>query len=318
MTLLYPQVLAALKSNSGSQMRRLFENMTLAEQVEVGTFIGPERLASVAQRSVNAGVREATQATTDTLTELGRQAFGTVPPPPSNERPARADEARSLAIATALQTVEHRRAAAPLLTMPDDVTSTLPIPNGVPAPLSEADYANAAKRNGVEVAAIKAVAQVESSGARGFDDQGRPKILFEAHHFGPLTRGRFNRTHPHLACGAHELAKSRRYYPWNQFERLREALVLNVEAALKAASWGKFQVLGENHDGWPEVRSFVAAMYVSEVNHLKAFEAYCNKRHLFEKARRKDWLGFAVGYNGKGQTGYANDIANAYRGAGGR
>ena len=91
-----------------------------------------------------------------------------------------------------------------------------------------------------------------------------------------------------------------------------------MDAALKAASWGKFQVLGSNHDGWPDVRSFVAAMFVSEANHLKAFEAFCSKRHLFEKTRRKDWTGFAVGYNGQGQTGYADDIAAAYHRAGGR
>lgn len=318
MTLSYPRVLSALKSNHGAQMRRLFEGMTLAEQVEIGTYIGPQRLASVASGSYNARVREATQATTDVLTELGWQAFRTAVRPAPREGSAQADKARSQAIAVALLTVENRRAAAPLLTMPEDVTATLPTPHGVPAPLSEADYTNAAQRNGIEVAAIKAIAQVESSGQSGFDAQGRPRILFEAHHFGPLTRNQYNRTHPHLACGAHELAKSRRYYTWDQYERLREALLLDVDAALKAASWGKFQVLGENHDGWPDVRTFVPAMYVSEANHLKAFEAFCNKRHLFEKARRKDWLGFAVGYNGAGQTGYATDIANAYRGAGGR
>ena len=318
MTLLYPQVLAALKADSAAQMRRLFEGMTQAEQVEAGTFIGPRRLASIAAHDARAGVPQATQEVTDNLTELGRQAFGTAPPRSRDGHPVFSDEARSRAITAALLAVEHRRAGAPLLTMPEDVSRTLLTPNSVPAPLSDDDYAAAAKRNDVEVAAIRAVAQVESGGARGFDNQGRPKILFEAHHFGPLTQGRFDRTHPHLACGALETNKSRRYYPWDQYERLREALVLDVEAALKAASWGKFQVLGGNHDGWPDVRSFVGAMFVSEVNHLKAFEAYCNKHHLFEKARRKDWVGFAVGYNGKKQTGYASDIAAAYHSAGGR
>lgn len=294
MTLLYPQVLAALKSDSAAQMRRLFEGMSQAEQAEAGTFIGPRRLASVTAQDTPAGVPQATQEVTDNLAELGRQAFGTAPPRSRDGQPVFADEARSRTIGAALLAVEHRRAGAPLLTMSEDVTRTLPPPNGVPAPLSDADYATAAKRNNVEVAAIKAVAQVESGGRRGFDAQGRPKVLFEAHHFGPLTQGRFNKTHPHLACGARETAKSRRYYPWDQYERLREALVLDVDAALKAASWGKFQVLGSNHDGWPDVRSFVAAMFVSEATISRpskpsAASAICSKRRAARTGRASRW-----------------------------
>ena len=43
-----------------------------------------------------------------------------------------------------------------------------------------------------------------------------------------------------------------------------------------------------------------------------------NAGHLFDKLRRKDWLGFAQGYNGPKQRGYDTRIAAAYKAAGGR
>lgn len=99
---------------------------------------------------------------------------------------------------------------------------------------------------------------------------------------------------------------------------MHEALLLDQDAALKAASWGKFQVLGRYHSGWADVRSLVAAMYVSEANHLRSFEAHCNASNLFGAVRTKDWLAFARGYNGPRQQGYDRRIAQAYAAAGGR
>lgn len=321
MTISYPQVLTALKMDSGPQMRGLLEAASLPEQVEIGTFIGPQRLAYVATHAdvVDWNVVQDFRATTATLAVISQQAFNApLSAVAAGLKQELADPKRTKAVAAALVSVEQRRRTGPLLTMSEDVMGILPTPNGTPAPLGDLDYTAAAQRNDLEVAAIKAVAIVESGGRNGFDDQGRPKILFEAHHFGPLTKNRFNKTHPHLACRSGDTATAARYYRWDQYQRLREAMVLDIDAALSAASWGKFQVLGENHNGWPDVRSFVAAMYVSEVNHLKAFEAFCIENGLLDKARRKDWLGFAVGYNGKKQKGYDQKMANAYKAAGGR
>ena len=115
--------------------------------------------------------------------------------------------------------------------------------------LTDADFARAAKELNVEVAAIRAVAEVEAAGA-GFLPDGRPSVLYEAHVFHKHTKG------------AHAHAKDRRGISlsspkWNrslygvtganQHNRIEDAATLNWEAAHKAASWGTFQILGENH-----------------------------------------------------------------------
>ena len=320
MTIQYPDVLSALKLNSGPQMRRIIESLNIPEQVEVGTFIGPQRLEAVARHADWSAAPDAenSKVTTANLAEVSRQAFNNPLPDLTDDVVKMINDWRKQAIKTSLVQLAQRRRTGPLLTMDADCYALLPVPAGVPAALTDVDYAAAAQRNNLEVAAIKAVATVESGGRKGFDDLGRPKILFEAHHFGPLTKNRFNQTHPHLACRDGDTTTAARFYSWNQYERLYEAMVLDIDAALSAASWGKFQVLGSNHNGWPDVRSFVAAMYVSEVNQLKAFEAFCSDNGLTGKARRHDWLGFALGYNGPKQKGYDAKMGAAFKAAGGR
>ena len=321
----YPSILDAIRASANPMLRLFFQRMTPAELVEAGTFIGPDRLKPLI--AIGACQPPLTPpATLDTMVvepkptpvveQLGVEttmaaimeiAFRTRVGAPA--LPAQAS-----AIRAALALIAARRKTAPLLTMIDDVTRTVPQPSSVPLPLTDADYTAAAQRHGVEVIAIKAVAIVESGGKSGFDANGRPKILFEAHHFNDLTNGRFVVTHPHLATST--WAAARAFYSWDQYERLYEAMILDVDAALKAASWGKFQVLGQYHDGWPDVRSFVAAMYESEVNHLRSFEAHC-AGSLMAALKRKDWLGFAA-YNGNDQARYGPLIKNAYQALGGK
>lgn len=183
-------------------------------------------------------------------------------------------------------------------------------------PLSEANFSDVATRQNIPVAAIKAVARVESGGRSGFDEQYRPKILFGAHHFRKHTRRLFDLSHPHLSC---DRTSAKKYYRWDQYSRLYEAMLLDPVAAIKSASWGKFQVLGSNHNGWPDPVSFARAMQQSENNHLKSFEAYCVTNGLIAHLRSKNWAGFAEGYNGANYKDFDYDtkIANAYKRYGG-
>ena len=64
--------------------------------------------------------------------------------------------------------------------------------------LTEADFKNAADSLNVEIAAIKAVADVETRG-KAFDENGRPRILFERHYFSRLTSGIYSKTHPRIS-----------------------------------------------------------------------------------------------------------------------
>jgi|ERR1051326_3644268 hypothetical protein len=181
----------------------------------------------------------------------------------------------------------------------------LPAPNPRAPSLSAADYERAAKSLGVEVAVIKAVSEVESSG-KGFDSHGRPRILFEAHWFHKFTHGKFDSKYPHLSQPTWALGK--KYYSLDQWQRMTEAMGLDLEAAWKSASWGKFQVMGFNHNGWAKVKDFVFAMFESEAQHLKSFLAYCQDRKLVTHLLKKDWAAFALGYNGSGYAANKYDV----------
>lgn len=181
--------------------------------------------------------------------------------------------------------------------------------------LTEQDYQRAAKRLGCEVAAIKAADEVESKGA-GFLPSGEPKVLFEAHIFDRLTSGRFRRSHPNLSSAKWNKAL---YGPagLHQHKRLQAAVALDREAALQSASYGRFQVMGFNWKvaGYRSLQAFINAMYRSEGDHLDSFVGYVLGRNLADELQRRDWPGFAYGYNGAGyaENKYDEKLAAAYR-----
>lgn len=184
--------------------------------------------------------------------------------------------------------------------------------------LSEDDYAAAAQALGCQVAAIKAVAEVESKESP-FDAKNRPTILYERHIFARATvpPGKFNASHPDLSAKAG-------YGPGGygtkdaQYGKLARAYALDPEAALKAPSWGKFQILGINHKecGHASVTEFVKAMTVSEREHLRAFARFVAASSTRLKALRNlDWAEFARLYNGPEYAKFKYDqkMAAAYR-----
>lgn len=187
------------------------------------------------------------------------------------------------------------------------------------------------------LAAIRAVDEVESGGGwftdvradilaldgpGGFlDGPDLPKILFEAHVFARncSPKGKFNRSHPNLSSSK-----------WNralyvggeaEYRRLHMAMQLDESAALMAASWGRYQILGENFRaaGFGTVQGFVAAMKESEERHLEAFVAFIMTNRLVNAFRRissrpEDCAPFARGYNGGGYAAnnYHGKIAAAF------
>jgi hypothetical protein len=113
--------------------------------------------------------------------------------------------------------------------------------------LTDDSWKRLAKSLEVEAAALRAVAAVEAAGS-GFlpNDPARPKILFEGHAFHRLTGGRFATQRPDLS-----------YVKWDrtkysgtlkgEWARLEAACNLDRAAALQAASWGMFQIMGFNY-----------------------------------------------------------------------
>ena len=179
--------------------------------------------------------------------------------------------------------------------------------------LTEANYAEAAKSLGVEVAVIKAVAEVESpSGA--FDAQGRPTILFERHYFHRLTGAAHDAGHPDIsnsASGGHGKFSA-------QYPKLERAYRLDPDAALRSASWGRFQIMGDNYKaaGFTSAAAFVRAMTKSELEHLKAFVNFVKSDPGQVTALQKqDWADFAARYNGKAykKNNYDTRLETAYQ-----
>lgn len=169
----------------------------------------------------------------------------------------------------------------------------------------------AAKKIGCTVAAVRAVMDVESRG--GFLADGRPKILFERHYFSRLTNGKYDQSNPDISAkkwGGYKGGAA-------EYERLGRAISLDRAAALRSASWGAFQIMGDNYRacGFDNVEDFVAAQVAGEPEQLDAFVSFIKKSGLDDELIRLDWSGFARGYNGPAYKAnkYDEKLACAYR-----
>lgn len=182
--------------------------------------------------------------------------------------------------------------------------------------LVPSDFDHAASQLGIEVAAIRAVAEVEAGGSRGFDKHKRPKILFETHLFRKHTNHRYDKSHPRLTAPYNSKLQIESHSK-DQWQIMREAFALDHQAAVKSASWGMFQVLGENHRavGWKHVRRFVVDMFESEAQHLRAFVGFCRANHLIRHLKHRNWAAFAAVYNGPDyhKNAYDTKMAAAYK-----
>lgn len=166
---------------------------------------------------------------------------------------------------------------------------------GAAEPLSKSGFAAAVDTLGIGMAELVAVLKVESKSC-GFLPSRRPKILYERHVFHRLTGGAHTADHPDISNPvAGGYAGNEAEYP-----RLEKAMRLDRAAALKSASWGAGQVMGENHRmvGYDDAESMVAAMQASEDEQLLAVVNFIKARRLDAALREHDWARFARGYNG--------------------
>jgi peptidoglycan hydrolase-like protein with peptidoglycan-binding domain len=174
--------------------------------------------------------------------------------------------------------------------------------NTDPVPLTDKDFTRASARLNCDVAAVKAVAEIESGRAGGYLPSGRPVILFESRLFNVFTGGRYLKLYPHLAT-----ARWVRNYRGGdaEYQRLEEALTLAPEAALRACSWGRFQVLGDNYRrlGFGSVHTYVTSVVDDgESSHLDHFVSFVIINRIDDELRRDppDFDGFSRVYNGPG------------------
>ncbi len=170
----------------------------------------------------------------------------------------------------------------------------------------------------VEHAAFRAVIAVEAAGS-GFDKAGRPKALFERHHF-----------YKHLkdAPGLQANAESEglAYPKWGTkpypkgsdavYAEIERACLIDEEAALLSTSWGLGQIMGSNFKmaGCPSVQAMVEEACESEAGQLRQMAAFIKSAGLQDELMTKNWAKFARGYNGPGyaQNAYDVKLAQAY------
>lgn len=167
--------------------------------------------------------------------------------------------------------------------------------------LDDIDLPRIASQIGVGEDEVHAFIDAETRGS-GFDDQGRPKILFERHKF-------------YLFCSKEKLPTAIKAGLANkraggygkeseQYAKLARAMKIDERAALLSCSWGLAQIMGFNHltAGYATIDAMILAFMADEENHLQAAITFIKNSGLDDELRQHDWKGFAKGYNG---TNYA-------------
>lgn len=190
--------------------------------------------------------------------------------------------------------------------------------------LKESDIQKLANELNLEVAVVKAVNKIESSG-RGFLTDGRPKILFEGHIFWNQLKKRKIDPADYVAGNENVLYPkwTKKYYVGGktEYERLyKAASILNTtactEAAYASASWGLFQIMGFHYEklGFATVSDFVSEMKRSEGSQLKIFGKFLRINNLVKYLQNKQWAEFAKRYNGPlyAQNKYDIKLAQSY------
>lgn len=178
--------------------------------------------------------------------------------------------------------------------------------------LKDSDYTAAAARLKVSELTIRVFGAVEGRGV-GFLKNGKPKILFERHRMYAYLRLKKG------AAFANKMAVERPNivnkksggYQGNEAEyvRLELAKQIDVECALMSASWGQFQIMGENWKdlGYASAQDFVDQQFASESFQLEAFIRFIEwktgiiddkKVALIDALRAENWDAVFTLYNG--------------------
>ena len=178
-----------------------------------------------------------------------------------------------------------------------------------------------AEANGIEKAALLAIAEVESGGVAFSNVDGKmlPLILYEYHVFyrwpGLTSAARGEAVKKGLATPHSGVIP----YPGSQKARytlLERAATINEDAAYAACSWGVGQVLGENAEwlGYGKPKALAERAMDSVEGQVEVMLAFIRKRGLIDALNAHDWNGFARVYNGAGNVAdYAPKMEKAYK-----
>lgn len=216
------------------------------------------------------------------------------------------------------------------------------------AKITDEEWKNAAKDLACEAEVLKAIAEVETKGAAFWKlNDGEysgivPAILYERHKFSKYTQHQYDTSHPDLSWkygyiaskmrGHATLGQANNHMPdgkvkamdqygplANSYLRLINAYRLDPDAALRSCSWGKFQIMGDEHQSscGVSLRIFIKDMCASEVTQLHQLQNFIRHKaggKLHAAVKAKDWPSIALYYNGKNyrDNNYDNKLKAAY------
>ena len=187
--------------------------------------------------------------------------------------------------------------------------------------LSDEDFREVAGALGVEVAAIKAVVDIEAGKAHeGFFEPGKPIINFDLamyRKFAPrhgVSLAKAKKKAPEIFARPNRAKYGS--YQAAQYARLDAARDIDEESALESAFWGMFQIGGFNWKlcGCESVGEFVRLMSRSERDQLELFGRLITNCGMLQPLQKKQWLKFALKYNGPRAKarGYHKRMASSY------
>lgn len=182
--------------------------------------------------------------------------------------------------------------------------------------LDDIDLPKIGRLIGVGEDEIHAVLDTETRGT-GFDSKKRPIILFEPHiFFKQLAAHKPDALDKGVSQGLAYRKWGEQKYPSDSYPRLEKAMAIDPELACRSASWGLGQIMGFNHSmcGYKSALEMVEKFKDDEEDHLLAMVKFIIAAGLDDELRRKDWVGFARGYNGPGfaKNGYDKKLAANY------
>lgn len=180
--------------------------------------------------------------------------------------------------------------------------------------ITEEQFKKAADVIACDVAAIKSVYYVEAAG-QGYLPDGRVKILFEGHRFWKNLKKSgidceywINKYPNHSNVLYPKWDKSQYKGGSAEWVRMNEAIDfcremgdISPEIALQSASYGSFQIMGENFKlcGYENAKEMLNAYNEDgEAEQLNSFIRFVKNTHLDDELRGHNWAGFANGYNG--------------------
>ncbi len=187
--------------------------------------------------------------------------------------------------------------------------------------LTEQDFEEVAAELGVEVAAIKAVVEIEAGRShRGFWTEGKPILNFDltvyrsraARH--KLNLSKYTRSHP-VIFSRPNIARYGSQQAGQQ-ARFDAAASIDSVTAIEGVFWGMFQIGGFNYKlcGAASQQEFHRLMSRSERDQLELFAEFITRSGLLPALKAKNWSAFARGYNGSSYAarGYHRKLAAAY------